>query len=186
MTNIGPSQSVTFSGGIGFGGGDSSSSLSSVTTSYPQVLGGSLVGIEYEPLVRPYEASDPYATSKIRRLIARRPGPFDGEATARWGRPANFETRAPDTVSHTIQWPEDEEEIEVQVPEMIFDELDREEEEVRVENPDDPEQYVIEARPTQVRFLGPDLRPDYLLEDGLRFSQIIYTFNYEYPEGGVA
>lgn len=151
--------------------------------------GGGTVGVEYEPLVRPYEASDPYATSKIRRLIARKPGPFDGEANARWGRAANFELRQPQFAYITTNWPDDDdpEDGVIEVPVMEFVEVDRAEEEHRVENPDDATQYVIEARPTYIIFRGPDLRPDNLLdpETGYRFSEIFYKFTYDYPAGPV-
>lgn len=60
-------------------------------------------------------------------------------------------------------------------PTEIFTEIFRVTDTVRVENPDDSEQYVMVKRISQIVFSGPDLRPVIPGQD--RFSQIFYEFD---------
>ena len=156
--------------------------------------GGGLVGFETDAAVRGFLSSDPYAQRVIRRLIARRPGPSDSEASIRWGGPSRFEARAPVFPTVTVNDDDDQDDVNltVNIPVLEFTEDERTEEEVRVENPDDSEQYVIVARATEIIFRGPDLRPEGgvpgypIIPKTFRFPYIFYKFIYNYPEGSVS
>ncbi|MEK9752502.1 MAG: hypothetical protein VW338_04725 [Rhodospirillaceae bacterium] len=123
--------------------------------------GGGLVGFQIEPLVRPFETGNPYADKLVNRLIARRPGPSDGEASLRWGGPSRFEARAPEYPTITITGGSDDQDVidELDVPTLEFEEHERTVSEIRVENPDDPDQYVMVERIETITWRGPDLRP---------------------------
>lgn len=151
---------------------------------------GQLVGIEYEDLVRPFTSGDPRADAKIRKLIARRPGPLDGEATLEWGGPSSFELRQPEYLRINITGGSDEDETAtaLNVPTITFEEHLRETETIRVENPEDSQQYVHVDRINRIVFKGPDLRPiDQLGGDSIarvqRYPFIYYEWTLNHPEG---
>lgn len=92
----------------------------------------------------------------LQRLALLRPPVEEGEARIRWGRPARFELTEPeadDDIGVEVTWPDDE--GEQPPPDVVIryhDEVARTEEDVRVENPDDPEQYVIVRRVVSIVF----------------------------------
>jgi hypothetical protein len=104
-------------------------------------------------------------------------------AVSRWGRPSRFEFLDPTGDTNptvTINWPENpdcEDSIlrpfaadgcDMEGTEVLeYDEVDRLETLVRVENPDDPDQYVMVARIEKILFQGPDGR--------------YHQFNYNHP-----
>ena len=172
----------------------SSRTASLPNPSVPNAFGGGLVGFETDTAVRGFVSSDPYAQRVIRRLIARRPGDSDSQASIRWGGPSRFEARAKTYPTVNFNSPEnrDATTAEVDIPTLEFTEYSRIEEEVRVENPEDSDQYVIVARATEIQFQGPDLRVEGGV-DGLdivpktfRFPWILWKFTFDYPEGSVS
>jgi len=106
------------------------------------------------------------------RMKARQLAPDEeAEAEIIWGQPTQFAALQPGTEpTVTINLP-DEEEPDEEEPDLQWQEVWREEEEVRVENPEDSEQYVIVANVVRIRFLGPDNR--------------YHMFNLNPPEGPV-
>lgn len=101
--------------------------------------------------------TSPYAQSVLKRFVALRELPREDEiADLRWGKPADFLLVAggllPVTEPEvTVIWPDNDEGAEdddEEEPVIEYDEVSRVEEEIRVENPDDADQYVIVARVT--------------------------------------
>lgn len=99
------------------------------------------------------------AETILQRALARVPPEGDGEAHFRFGRAAKFD-QTPQQSGPSIrveypdenQQPADDPSNDIVV--LDFDEIDREEEEIRVENPDDAEQYVMVKRVTRILFQG--------------------------------
>lgn len=84
-----------------------------------------------------------------------------GDADFRWGKPSRFTLTTPEQKTNpgsSVTWPtdgnQDDEPKEIHIIE--FDEVSRCWETIRVENPDDPEQYVMVRNITRVVFLGRD------------------------------
>jgi len=109
----------------------------------------------------------------LQRLALLRPPVEQGPAEIRWGKPSKFQITEPDqpteinyttivntTGGTTVDLP-------LGAKTVYFDEVGRNEEQIRIENPDDPEQYVIEARATAIAFQGRN--------DGTFY---VFTFNY--------
>lgn len=101
----------------------------------------------------------------LARLLARKPAEDqEAEALVRWGAASDFikalggEQFIP-TIS-TVNWPEfpgggeseEEEEEEKEIPVVDWTEMSRTTSDVRVENPDDEEQYVIVQRIETITF----------------------------------
>lgn len=116
-------------------------------------------------------------------LRDRTPAPVEvpeEEAEIRWGKPSSFQWSTTNPPSGTGGGgvvvrpnPDDEEEPGAPVTKtVIFDEIaaSTETEDVRVENPEDSEQYVIEQRCLSVPFLAPQELTDALI--GLRDGTI--------------
>lgn len=108
-----------------------------------------------ERAVRPYQIYDvtPEAPAKPKRLL---PG-HDTEAYIEWGTTSNFSSSSDneDPVDSKKQGgttgfevvPEEDEEFD-----NTFTESSRDTEEIRVENPDDPDAYVMVERITMITF----------------------------------
>ena len=98
----------------------------------------------------------------MQRIRARRPPEReDSETSDRFGRPSRFQITDPEqptNPSYVVQPrnPDDPEEPEEPPQLLVYREVQKELEEVRVENPDDPEQYIITKRRLWSLFLGPD------------------------------
>ncbi|WP_027037873.1 hypothetical protein [Mesorhizobium ciceri] len=97
----------------------------------------------------------------LKRALARVPAEGDGEAHFRFGGPSSFTLTQPDAKSNpgtTVTWPDDgnqdDEPKDIHIIE--FDEVSRCWETIRVENPDDAEQYVMVRNTTRIVFLGRD------------------------------
>ncbi len=106
------------------------------------------------------------------RLVALRPVlDEDLVAVSRWGAPSRFDFIEPEQTNPTVsvvlpEDPECEDSIlrpfspdscsEEGVPILEYDEIDRIETIVRVENPDDPDQFVMVARIDNILFQGPN------------------------------
>lgn len=98
----------------------------------------------------------------LKKLAARRPPVDDsGEADFRFGGPSRFSLVEPEQptnprVSVTVNGGGEEEPIPPEAQMLVYTEIHHETEDVRVENPDDPEDYVIVRRRIYSIFLGPD------------------------------
>ena len=93
----------------------------------------------------------PTATSPPRR----RPEGATGDAVLRWGRASNFPVSAKRTLTTIVNWPTQPEDEEEDLG-LVYTETERITTTVRVENPDDDEQFVDVERIDQITFLGPD------------------------------
>lgn len=99
----------------------------------------------------------------LKRLAARRPVVDDsGEADFRFGGPSKFTAvtpAQPTNPSHSVivgGGDDGEDEVPPEAVLLVFNEVQKQTEDVRVENPDDPDQYVIVRRRLWSVFLGPD------------------------------
>lgn len=105
----------------------------------------------------------------LQRLVKQRPA--DGEesaAEAIWGKPSNFQVADINelgTVNEgtVVVWPDDQGTFVTPITTINFEETERTVTTVRVENPDDSDQYVMVKRVETITFKGPDLRPKELL-----------------------
>jgi hypothetical protein len=116
--------------------------------------------------------TDPAAgQALLKRLLAKKQlADSDEVANIRWGKASRFtliEPEAKKQPSVTVIWPDDDGEEEEPAP-VQWTEISRTEETIRVENPDDAEQYVMVARATSVLFRKED--------DGT-----MHQFNFNYP-----
>lgn len=109
----------------------------------------------------------------LQRLVKQRPK--DGEesaAEAIWGKPSNFQVADINNGSEVTEdtvviWPDDQGNFSTSpVVTINFTEVDKETEDVRIENPDDSEQYVIVRRRKTTTLKGPDLRPKDMMTPG--------------------
>lgn len=98
----------------------------------------------------------------LQRLAARRPEEVDAPATIRWGKSPKFTVRdpvVPEQPYFEVIWPDKNEDDEDEPPDEVeiqnYTEFSRSVEVVRVENPDDPEQYVEVERIKSIIFAGP-------------------------------
>lgn len=111
------------------------------------------------------------AEAILQRALARVKPEGDGEAHFRFGKPARFEQATQQSgPSIRVEYPDDTGQIDD--PEIVvldFDEIDREEETIRVENPADSEQYVMVKRCKRILFLG-------------RADGIYRRFNFKYDD----
>lgn len=115
---------------------------------------GASFGVGIEWTIRPYAAAE----DLLQKVVAARPLPDpDAVANIRWGKPStfgflggNFQTR----VTHVTYWTDPDDDDDAEIP--VWEEIAQDVEDVRVENPDDPEQYVIERRRTASVFKRPD------------------------------
>ena len=108
---------------------------------------GQLIGL-YGYRTRPF---GPTSVSPPRRP----PEGALGDAVLRWGRACNFRISAVPNLTTIVNWPTQPEDEEAD-PGLIFTETERQTTTVRVENPDDSEQFVDVERIDQITFLGPD------------------------------
>lgn len=112
---------------------------------------GSTVRVRKRGRFAPMEGiTRPSAAERVlQKALARVKPDDDGEADFRFGKAANFNPPTqPTRPSTTVNWPDDEETTDPG-PEFVlidYDEVARDEEEIRVENPDDSEQYVMVKR----------------------------------------
>lgn len=146
----------SFSGGATFSGSGSSSSWAGkqVTFSSPSTS-QDLTGVKGTTVdtVKPGLSDD-----VLQRLALLRPPVTPGEAQIRWGRPSKFqinEPEQPSEINYTTIVTGGGGVVTDPPPGTVlieYDEYSRVEEEVRVENPDDPQQYVIVARITRIIF----------------------------------
>jgi len=92
----------------------------------------------------------------VERLVKRRRAPGeDTEASVCIGGPANFSPRQ-FTGTTRVTWPNDNPPDEPDAAPEIYTAIWWELEDVRVENPEDSEQYVITKRILQARYRRPD------------------------------
>ena len=98
-------------------------------------------------------ASGPTSPSPPRRP----PEGASGDAVLRWGRPSNFVISAKNRTSNIVSYPTQPEEEEEEG--LVYQEVERTTTTVRVENPDDSEQFVDVERIDRITFLGPDNIP---------------------------
>ncbi|MDK1386386.1 hypothetical protein QN224_13300 [Sinorhizobium sp. 8-89] len=114
----------------------------------------------------------------LARLLARKPAEDqDAEAHVRWGKPSEFVAamRGQQYLPHVniVNWPEFPEGGEDDQPQPVLDWQEipgtRQTSDVRVENPDDPEQYVIVQRTEAAIFqthTGEIIRLNFANEEG--------------------
>lgn len=123
------------------------------TASYP--LRG---GMWMERMVRPFDG----AQRVLQRAIDSRPPERDNSDTdIRWGAASRFEISHPEqptnpsvVVGGGSTGPDEEPATPPGI--LVFTEVEKYVEEVRIENPEDPEQYVDTTRRVWSLFLGPD------------------------------
>ncbi|RWC25920.1 MAG: hypothetical protein EOS27_27090 [Mesorhizobium sp.] len=94
----------------------------------------------------------------LKRALAKVKPDEGGEAHVRWGKASRFTLTTPEQKTNpgmTVTWPpddpSDDPEDGIQIDD--FDYVDRSVEKIRVENPDDAEQYVIVERILKVMFV---------------------------------
>ena len=111
------------------------------------------------------------AEAILQRALARVEPEGDGEAHFRFGKAARFDqTTQQSRPGIRVEYPDEDGQIDD--PEIVvldFDEIDREEETIRVENPDDAEQYVMVKRTLRILFQG-------------RADGIYRRFNFKYDD----
>jgi hypothetical protein len=111
------------------------------------------------------------AEAILQRALARVKPEGDGEAHFRFGKAARFEQATQQSgPSIRVEYPDDTGQIDD--PEIVvldFDEIDREEETIRVENLSDSEQYVMVKRCKRILFQG-------------RADGIYRRFNFKYDD----
>lgn len=98
----------------------------------------------------------------LNKALARIPPQGDGEAHFHFGGPSSFTLTQPDQQTNpgaTVTWPpddsnKDDEPKEIHIIE--YDEVFRSTEKIRVQNPDDPEQYVMVKSTLRIVFQGRD------------------------------
>lgn len=114
-------------------------------------------GGSFEWVVRPFEKRD----AALQRFIDSRPPEADqGDANIRWGKKSTFGfgvaggfVIAPNV---NVIYPPDEEDEDPQQPPRQHNTVAIDTEDVRVENPDDSSQYLIEQRIKSIVFSNPD------------------------------
>lgn len=105
-------------------------------------------GLSMERIVRPFDRAERI----LQRVIdSRPPERDDSETDIRWGAASRFQLTDPEqptnpsvSVQGGINDPEEEPEQPPYIP--VYTEIDKKLEAVRIENPDDPEQYVDTKR----------------------------------------
>lgn len=114
----------------------------------------------------------------LAKLLARKPAEDqDAEAHARWGKPSQFVAQLHGQkflpVVNIVNWPDFPEGGEGEQPQPVLDWNEiagtRQTSDVRVENPDDPEQYVIVQRTESAIFQthkGEIIRLNFANEEG--------------------
>lgn len=149
-------------------------------------MGRFLGGIEWGPSTAARDAV-------LQRFVdSRPPEREDDEADIRWGAKSTwqfqdegeFQSNRVTIVRNFPDRPEDEEELEAKEVVVDFAEVPelRQETEVRVENPDDSEQYVIVKNVDVIVFEGPDLRPQDLIGEEGRQDRVYYRYTLTTPE----
>lgn len=149
-----------FSGNVGFSGGGGSGSWAGKQITIGGGTSTSKLGVspsgDAADIVKPGLSDD-----VLQRLALLRAPEEKAEAEIIWGKPSKFQITEPDqpeeinytTIVNTgggggvIDTP-------LGAELLYYDEYQRKEEEVRVENPDDPAQYVIVARCQWIVFKG--------------------------------
>lgn len=145
--------------GTGLGGGRYTISRGSSGGSLGSLSGPGGLGTSVEKITRAGLSED-----VLKRLRAKRPAvDMSGEADFRFGKPSRFQltdptVNAPQNPSVEVHFPDKEkpEEPPSGVIVLQYDEVARHEETIRVENPDDAEQYVMVKRALTVLMLGRD------------------------------
>lgn len=109
---------------------------------------------------------DAYGDSVLARVLAEKKPPATPEpAEIRWGKAPQF-NYVPLNPTTTVIWPSDPglqqqnpaDPNQQEPPPLQYEEIWRAEQMVRIENPQDSEQYVIVTRITSIIFRGPDNR----------------------------
>lgn len=149
---------------------------------------GTLAGPAIEWAFSPYVERD----NVLQRYVdSRPPENLDDEANIRWGATSTFgfESGAGfgEAPTVTVTYPPTEDDTDPENPADIYVDFEevqelREETEVRVENPDDSEQYVMVKNVDVIVFEGPDLRPDALVGREGRQQKIRYRYTLHTPE----
>jgi len=146
---------------------------------------GAFFGQTVEWSVNPFAGRD----RVLQRYVNSRPPENpDAEANIRWGGKSTWQfVSGGGFQPHDIivNLPESDPDTPEEAPEEItldFDEVTREETEVRVENPDDADQYVIVKNVDVIVFKGPDLRPPELIGREGRQQEIYYRYTLHTPE----
>lgn len=119
-------------------------------------------GIEWA--IRPFQQAE----GVLARIVAQRPPvDEDAEANLRWGKESDFDEPVRGgligttvTITYPDFPPDDPEDVPPETQVLEFEEISRESETVRVENPDDEDQYVMVKRALVSLLQGPDIRPD--------------------------
>ena len=94
----------------------------------------------------------------VERLVAKRLAPGEGQtASLCVGAPSRFEF-IPLPRYPSVIWPDGETPEEREDEPLLYEAVWWELEDVRVENPDDSDQYIITKRIVQARYKGPDGR----------------------------
>lgn len=119
--------------------------------------------VSFEVMVR--HAS---AEAIVQRLLERvPPRAVAGTPNLRWGKPSTFKSagfgavKPPTPIEITIIWPDggEDDDNEDPPPGVIFRdyyEVSRATEDIRIENPDDSEDWVMFSRTNSITFQGPD------------------------------
>lgn len=162
--------------------GESSGGLSKIT----KITSGisSLRSISILRIVRP-------AVYIESHLKDRTPGPLEipeQESEIRWGKASSFQwsvSNPPATNGGgSVSFPDgdDDEEPEPESKTLEFDETTRTVEDIRVENPDDSEQYVIVQRINDITFRGPADFANALIQlrDGT-ISELLFKYILHHP-----
>jgi hypothetical protein len=118
-------------------------------------------GPSAESLVRDAGYADDVLARFIAAAEARRPVEDEGPADLRWGKPSKFNVLAGgggsvDNIDYVLNGGGGDDEPPPEVPVLEYTEIDKSTSDHRIENPDDPEQYVIVRRRAWSLFEGPE------------------------------
>lgn len=107
--------------------------------------------VHFEGLVRQFVAIDSFRTPRV----PAEPPPVEPEAFIRWGGPSAFsyDDSFRDIANGGVRFDTDDDPDED--PELVYSETGRSTTDVRVENPDDPDQFVIVQKVQSMSLSGP-------------------------------
>lgn len=115
-------------------------------------FGGSSYSEAWENFVRPWQGF--VSRSRIRPIPAEERD--HGPAFFEWGGPSQFEgVNTFRSLSRQVSFGEGDGDPDP-VPTFTFSEINRQQSDVRITNPDDPEDFVIVKRASSIQFNGPD------------------------------
>ena len=111
------------------------------------------------PVVGLLEKIDSDAERFLQKRLSRVPPEnTDADANVRWGQSGSDPSIASPQVSVTIYPPSTDPDPESDFSELVYYEVSRSEQEIKVVNPDDEEQFVMVKRISSITFSGPDGR----------------------------